>query len=147
MDGGRESNCGTEALLPCVDQLFVGQQGPTVVGFFFGHELDCSSMQNEEVAEWCFQHGITFSTDKIQALRTIVCGWLLASHSSTNLEHFHKSVQMHPRLHQDGKLPEVNLQCQTMKLDCNKNLSCERRVSAVHIRCDADHRRSTSRAL
>jgi len=137
---------GTEAILPYVDRLYVGR-GPTMVRFFFGHARDRVSLRNEEVDEWCFQHGIMFSIDKIQAPRTVVCGWLLASHPSTNLEHFHESVQMHPRLQQNGKLLEVDLQHQTIKLDYDEKSTYKRRVSAVHIRCDADYRRSTLRAL
>ena len=137
---------GTEAILPYVDRLYVGR-GPTIVRFFFGHDLDRASLRNDVIDEWCFQHGVTFSIDRIQAPRTVVCGWLLASHPSTNLEHFHESVQLHPRLYQNGKLLEIDLQYQTIKLDYDEKSTYERRVAAVHIRCDADYRGSTLKAL
>ena len=118
-----------------------------MVRFFFGHEKERTSFRSNDIKEWCVWNGLTFSIDWVQAPCTVVCGWLPASHPSTNLDHVHEVLQMHLRLNQDARLSQVNLQHQTIELDCNEKFMHDRRVLAVHIWCNTDFRQPTATAL
>ena len=119
------------------DRFYLRQNYRPWIRFYIGHQKDIAAFTQESFLASLSSRDITFSYDDIQAPTTIVCGWLLGTHRSLNLQHYGSLM----RLNKKFVNHPVSLSSRGIRMFNGEKPSVE--IRAVHVLCDASKRRST----
>ena len=123
-------------------QLWLRKGRRAWIRFYIGHDVSVSSLLSTAELK-LDSRDITFTMDTIQAPSTVICGFLVGTHRSFDLQHYSALLNSVPSL---ANHP-VALSTKSLKLYYQETVPKGREVYAVHVLCDASKRTATNLLL
>ena len=121
-----------------VNKLYLNQDKRAYIRFYCGHSTPKESLESKDTADTLKETGTCLFLDPIQAPVTAICGWLLGTYRSLNLNHCGHLIQSNLKF----KDHPVALTVCAIKLSPTDKPAVETR--AAHAMCDATKRTGTN---